>query len=169
MSHFWPRVLTSYPYVPGQAVATHLEVPRKPDIHTFHNNYLTIDTPDGRVYKSTGTGTTQHPEKAGDPKQRFKHLREKIATRNLQSQENLTDLIAKCAYSKNPNIGAHAIFNGKEIEQTTENNDDDNSGTVWTIHPLLSDDATQSSNSYSPYASALIPTERFFDYTALKI
>ena len=90
-------------------------------LHTFHNNYLTIDhlnpQTGATASRSTGTFTTQHPKNSGDSKLRFKYLREKIATTNLQNQENLTDLIAKSEYTKKPNVGAHAIFDGKEIEE----------------------------------------------------
>lgn len=158
--------------VTGQVVSSHLSLPKKPDIHTFHNNYLTIDhlnpQTGATASRSTGTFTTQHPKNSGDSKLRFKYLREKIATTNLQNQENLTDLIAKSEYTKKPNVGAHAIFDGKEIEEIKKWEIDpaanegeqvirESCATKWEIHPLLLDDATDQ-NSYSPYASALTPT-----------
>merc|ERR1712110_1336566 len=65
-----------------------------------------------------------------------------------------------------------AIFGGKEIiakpeevlnpEAETELGETasrQSTAINWSIHPLLLDDATQGPNSWSPYASALLPTQ----------
>lgn len=140
-----PKRLTVGPVTSVGSSASVLEVPDKPNLHTFKRIHCAV--PHDSSFKTT---------------------REKAAEAKLINQNALTNFVARAAYIKNPNVDAHAIFNGKEIserrEDVIEPGEDGNgvvresSTTTWQIQPLLLEEATAGPNSWSPYACAMIPT-----------